>query len=283
MCVTGGLSKEGQHFQRFMLAFREVCPEAFEELHNDTFIPWLEADSNLSFLMQRFTDEIDSLVNVNEWLLPESQAAMTKAETEGDLQNLKKWIAVLEGFTALVNWHLKYNLHGAVFATDFIVSMFYHWARADELNRERTPWVSLIEEYRPTPKPGRKPTPPEYKPYTPIETYLEESERYAHELQAWYERGHPGVLSSLYMDKKPVNKSNPLHYEWAALYQCRSLSPGQIYDLYPDATPPNDADILISVKRTLEQCLIAPREGKAGMKNNMTLLDTLAEPRKNMS
>lgn len=253
-----------------MLAFHRVCPEAFAELQRDVLLPWLEVDPELRFLSKRFVDEVGDLKTISEWLFSEAQAALVNAEAKGDIQSLKKWIAILEGFGALAKWHLKYNLGYGLSTTGFMMSILSHWKRDERLRRDHGLFVWLIEEYRPTPKRGKKPTPPEYKLYSPVKAYLKAAESYAKELQEWHERSRPGVFTKLLVDKKPVRKRNPLHYEWAALYQCLELSPSEINDRYPNAAS-SDADTLISIKRTLEQCLISPREGKAGAKNNMTL------------
>lgn len=271
------MTKEGQHFQRFMLAFRRVCPEAFAELQSNILLPWLEVDPELSFIAERFTNEVDDLIAISTWLLPKAHAGCVSAKAAGDIQSLRKWIAIAEGFGAFVSWHVKYNLYEAIFATDFLISVFMHWQSDEALRRDCELWVSLIEEYRPSLKPGKKPTPPEYRPYSPIEAYLKAAESYAKELQEWHERSRPSVFAKLYMDIKPTRKSNPLHYECAVLYHCLEMSPDDICNAYPSVT--TDKAVMLSyVKRTLEACLIVPRQGKAGAKrNNDALFARLAD------
>lgn len=265
------LTKEGQHFQRFMLAFRRVCPEAFAKLKNEVLVPWCEADAGLGFIQRRPVSDFGTCLDLAAWM-QEEMNIMTNSVDGDDIssQEFDRHKIIVTGCSALLGWLIRHNLCQNRFATSFLIGVLLHWGSDDELRESGELWVELIEKATPPLKVAKKPKPPEINISNDQAEadYREAAEEYIVRIREWNAQKRPSLLTRMYAGTKPASQNNPLHYEWAALYQCLEMSPGDICKMYGGSTSAEDSEMLRYITRTLEHCLISPRQGKAGKQRN---------------
>lgn len=251
-------SKEGQHFQRFMLVFQRLKPEAFDQLHDEVFKQWVEAEADFVVIMK--TDYWDAVKMMDEWYIAVWQGVLvdpTVAKELGVTPKIAQYIFALEA------WRTRYNLD-SYSIPEFVMSLMMKWGKEPESRDRRELQLRLAPSPAPTPEQpvGKKPTPPAFTEMSE-ERYLARVDEYIQEVKEWRKR-------KLYLPRrerlraKYACKNNPLHYEWAVFYQCFEKSPYDICKMYEERAPTEESEVLSYIKRTLKVCLFAPRRGKAG-------------------